>query len=102
MNKAVSHGALCPLALAEGNISKPVPNKIVSRNANASTAAGCVGSWFFTGKADTARYSSFVARNDRRKTDCCNRGKEGLCKSATAADRMYAFGYVFRECVEPI
>ena len=47
---AVSHGALCPLALAQGNISKPMPKRMVTRNASASTAAGWVdGSWDFFG-----------------------------------------------------
>lgn len=40
VNKAVSHGTLCPLALAQGNINKPVPSKMLTRNASASTAAG--------------------------------------------------------------
>jgi hypothetical protein len=47
VNKAVSHGALWPLALAQGSISSAVPTPMVARKASASTAAGWVGRWLF-------------------------------------------------------
>ena len=60
VNKAISHGTLCPLALAQGNISKAIPNKMVTRNASASTAAGWAGKWFLMGDADTWNYFSLA------------------------------------------
>ncbi len=52
VNSAVNHGALSPLALAQGSISSAVPSAMVARKASASTVAGWVGRWFFIDGAD--------------------------------------------------